>query len=135
MFLSFFLFLLVFFSYQFQRRSTRNLPTTFPVCSEWKRPCSRDRGDGPPWRSQRPPAARTRTPTIKSESYSSDWCVSFLALIKTRCLVGVVSHDGIVYPRWSHPCRPRIDMGQRGFFFLIRGRRRHLNKYGRKCDN
>jgi len=50
-------------SYQFQRQSTRNPPTTFPAYSGWRRPCSHDRDDGSLWRSQRPPAARRRTRT------------------------------------------------------------------------
>jgi len=63
-----------FVSYQFQRRSTRKPPTTFPACSGWRRLCSQDQGDGSPWKSQRPPAAGTRTRTIKSEFFWN-WCL------------------------------------------------------------
>lgn len=65
-----------FASYQFQRRSTRNPPTTFPVCSGWRRPCSHEQGDGSPWKSQRPPAAKTRSWTIKSELFLFSFLLS-----------------------------------------------------------
>lgn len=54
--------------YQFQRRSTKSLPTTLPACSGWRRPCSRDPGVDSPSRNRRPRAPRTET-RRKSECY------------------------------------------------------------------